>query len=397
MKRPGVLLDRDGTIINDYHYVGLRERIQLIPGAAGAIARFNAAGIPVAIITNQSGVARGFYPERNVHIVHEYIMRELALHDAHINLFLYSPYHPESPIPDYRRFSQDHKPAPGMALRAAGALHLDLPNSIVVGDRIEDVDLARQIGAESIYLGHDPLPDYYSMTDIHPFDSLADAAGYIIERLTGVEQKSHFPTMQYGAISDYFVHYSDEVAQVLGEMNVDPRGLVQACTRLQQAFNGGDSIFVAGNGGSAAIADHMQVDLDKHMSGRRGEHTRVHSLCGNMALMTAISNDVGFDATFGFQLERQGDRGDVLVVYSVSGNSPNIVRAVQCANEMGMYTIAVVGKDGGKIAHMAGTVVHIPSFNYGVVEDVMSIVMHSLCQFIRQSRMTPEAILSAEF
>jgi histidinol-phosphate phosphatase family protein len=397
MKRPGVLLDRDGTIINDYHYVGLVERVQMIQGAANAIARFNAAGIPVAIITNQSGVARGFYPERNVHVVHEYITRELALHDAFINLFLYSPYHPESPIPDYRRFSQDHKPAPGMALRAAGALHLDLPNSIVVGDRIEDVELARNIGADAIYLGKDPLPDYYSNAGIHPFDSLADAAGYIIERLTGVEQTSHFPTMKYGAMSEYFIHYIDEVAQVLGLMNTDPRSLIQACTRLQMAFKGEDSIFIAGNGGSAAIANHMEVDLDKHMSCRRGEHAKVRSLCGNLSLLTAISNDVGYDATFGFQLERQGDRGDVLVVYSVSGDSPNIVRAVQCANEMGMYTIAVVGKNGGKIGHMAGTVIHIPSHNYGIVEDVMSIVMHSLCQFIRQSRMTPEAILSAEF
>jgi histidinol-phosphate phosphatase family protein len=397
MKRPGILLDRDGTIIEDYHYVGLPERVQLISGAANAIARFNAAGIPVAIITNQGGVARGFYPERNVHVVHEHIVRELALHDAFINLFLYSPYHPDAPIPDYRRFSQDHKPAPGMALRAAGALHLDLPNSIVVGDRVEDVELARNIGADAIYLGQDPLPDYYSNAGIYPFRSLADAASYIIERITGVTQQSYFPTMKYPSISEYFIHYIDEVAQVLGEMNTDPTSLVRACTRLQMAFNGGESIFIAGNGGSAAIADHMQVDLDKHMSGRSGEHTRVSSLCGNMALMTAISNDVGFDNTFSFQLERHGDRADVLVVFSVSGNSPNIVRAVQCANEMGMYTIAVVGKDGGKISHMAGTVVHIPSHNYGIVEDLMSIVEHSLCQFIRQSRMTSKAILSAEF
>lgn len=76
--RPGVLLDRDGTIIVDYHYVGHIPRVQFIPGAIEAIRRFNKAGIPVTIVTNQSDVARGFYPESNVIEVHQYIQRELA-------------------------------------------------------------------------------------------------------------------------------------------------------------------------------------------------------------------------------------------------------------------------------------------------------------------------------
>jgi histidinol-phosphate phosphatase family protein len=397
MKRAGILLDRDGTIIVDYHYVGLVERVQLIPGAADAIARFNAAGIPVAIITNQSGVARGFYPERNVHVVHEYIMRELAEHNAHIDLFLYSPYHPQAPIPDYRRFSEDHKPQPGMAIRAAGALHLDLHKSIVAGDRVEDVELARTIGADAIYLGQDPLPDYYSKAGIYPFRSLADAAGFIIERLTGVSQEDHFPTMQYGAVSEYFIHYIDEAAQVMGLMNADPRGLIQATTCIQHAFKGGYSVFIAGNGGSAAIADHMAVDLNKHMSERNGERTSITSLCGNAAQMTMTANDIGYDSIFSFQLERQAVRGDLLIVFSVSGQSPNIIRAVQRANEMGMHTIAIFGKDGGRLKFIAGTNVHIPSHNYGIVEDLMSVVQHTIAQYIRQSRMTTEQVRSAEF
>jgi histidinol-phosphate phosphatase family protein len=99
--RPGILLDRDGTINVDYHYVGHIERVQLIPGAADAIRRFNRAGIPVAIVTNQGGVARGFYPKSNVRKVHDYIKRELALHDAHIDMFLYSPHHPDGNIKEY--------------------------------------------------------------------------------------------------------------------------------------------------------------------------------------------------------------------------------------------------------------------------------------------------------
>jgi D-sedoheptulose 7-phosphate isomerase/D-glycero-D-manno-heptose 1,7-bisphosphate phosphatase len=399
MNRPGILLDRDGTIIVDYHYVGVRERVQLIPGAADAIARFNKAGIPVAIITNQSGVARGFYPERNVHIVHEHITRELALHGAHIDLFLYSPYHPESPIPDYRRFSDDHKPEPGMALRAADALHLDLSKSIVVGDRPEDMELAYKIGAHGVYLGQTPIPVHYygpaGNPQTVPFPSLAVAASHIIERITGVSN-SDFPTVSYFTMDTYFKHYSDEINGMLNAVWEDP-GLITAAGRLESAYDDGDMVFIAGNGGSAAIANHMEADHTKHMAEAKITYTNVRSLCGNQAIMTAIANDIGYDAVFSQQLELFANHNDVLVVFSVSGNSANIIRAVQKANEVGMSTIAIAGSGGGRVGYYADTTIRIPSHNYGVVEDVMSAVQHSIAQYIRQRHMSDDAIQSARF
>jgi D,D-heptose 1,7-bisphosphate phosphatase len=393
MKRPGVLLDRDGTIIVDYHYVGIPERVQLIPGAADAIARFNAAGIPVAIVTNQGGVARGFYTERDVHIVHEHIIRELALHDAHIDLFLYSPHHPQSPIPDYRMFSDDHKPNPGMALRAAGTLHLDLIKSIVVGDRPEDIELALNIGAESVYIGTEP-----SFLPNTPFPSLAVAASYIIERLTGMTSpNSQFPTMSYEGVSGFFLHYADEIRHQLGRISRQPAPLMRVATRLAKAYDDGVTVFIAGNGGAAAIANHMETDHTKHISQPSNFFTNIRSLCGNQSLMTAVANDIGYDAVFSWQLERYATKGDVLVVFSVSGNSANVVRATQRANEMGMSTIAIVGQTGGKLANIAENVIHIPADNYGVVEDVMSILQHSIAQFIRQTMMSDAAIRSARF
>lgn len=149
---PGILLDRDGTIIVDYHYVGHIERVQFIPGAIEAIRRFNQASIPVAVVTNQSGVARGFYPEDNVIEVHSYIQRELALHGAHIDLFLYSPSHPDAFVSKYAHASNDHKPNAGMAYKAARSLWIDLSQSVVVGDRPEDIELADRIGAHAVYL-----------------------------------------------------------------------------------------------------------------------------------------------------------------------------------------------------------------------------------------------------
>jgi D-sedoheptulose 7-phosphate isomerase/D-glycero-D-manno-heptose 1,7-bisphosphate phosphatase len=185
--RPGILLDRDGTIIVDHGYVGSVDRVDFIAGSAEAIASFNQAGIPVAVVTNQSGVARGLYGIGDVAAVHRYIAECLAAHEAHIDLFLYCPYHPEGVVDGFARTSEDRKPKPGMAKAAAAALDLDLAASWVVGDRPEDLGLAAAVGASAIYLGGenylagegDARPGTWS------FPSLAAAAPFILERMAG--------------------------------------------------------------------------------------------------------------------------------------------------------------------------------------------------------------------
>ena len=296
MRQPGILLDRDGTIIVDYHYVGIPERVQFIPGAADAIARFNRAGIPVAIITNQGGVSRGFYPETNVQLVHDYIARELALHGAHVDLFLYSPDHPDGVIPEYTRESAYHKPNPGMALLAGSKLDLDIPRSIVVGDRPSDMQLAGKVGAHGVYLGTTPT----SFAHV-PFPSLAAAAGYIIERLTSVPQ-SDFPRVQYGLMNSYFRDYSADLSRLL--YLVDYEAVRDACTILRDAYKVGQRVFVAGNGGASAIAEHFICDHTKGVSTDTNWNPQVVSLTSNTALLTAIANDIGYDAVFSYRLQQ---------------------------------------------------------------------------------------------
>lgn len=177
--RPGILLDRDGTIIVDHGYVGTVDRVEFIDGSPEAIATFNRANIPVAVVTNQAGVARGMYEIDDVTRVHEYIAERLAQHGAHVDLFLFSPYHPAGVVEAFARTSEDRKPRPGMAKAAAAALGLDLGSSWVVGDRPEDLGLAEAIGASAIYLARDaPVrPNAWS------FPSLAAAAPFILERI----------------------------------------------------------------------------------------------------------------------------------------------------------------------------------------------------------------------
>lgn len=179
-RRPGILLDRDGTIIVDHGYVGSVDRVDFIDGAAEAIASFNRAGLPVAIVTNQAGVARGLYGIEDVELVHRHISAYLAEFDAHVDLFVYCPYHPAGVVEAFSRTSEDRKPRPGMAKAAEVALNLDLEASWVVGDRPEDIGLAEAIGASAIYLS----PDNGLRPGVWPFPSLAAAAPFILEQVT---------------------------------------------------------------------------------------------------------------------------------------------------------------------------------------------------------------------
>lgn len=179
MTRPGVLLDRDGTIIVDHGYVGSVDRVEFIPGAAEAIASFNNADIPVAVVTNQAGVARGYYGIDDVIKVHAYIAEFLAGHGARIDMFTYCPYHPDGIVASFARTSEDRKPAPGMARAAAKSLGLDLRASWVIGDRPEDMGLAAAVGASGIYLGSANI----SWPGVRRFSSLADAAPFVLDQL----------------------------------------------------------------------------------------------------------------------------------------------------------------------------------------------------------------------
>jgi histidinol-phosphate phosphatase family protein len=177
--RPGVLLDRDGTIIVDHGHVGSIDRVEFIDGAAEAIARLNRAGLPVAVVTNQAGVAHGFYGIGDVEEVHRYIAMQLADHGAHIDRFFYCPFHPDGAVPAFAGKSVDRKPMPGMARAAAEELNLDLNSSWVVGDRPEDVGLAEAVGASAIHVGPAPCDH----VGVRSFPDLTHATQFILNQI----------------------------------------------------------------------------------------------------------------------------------------------------------------------------------------------------------------------
>ena len=116
-----------------------------------------------------------------------------------------------------------------------------------------------------------------------------------------------------------------------------------------------------------------------------------------MELLTAIANDTGYENIFVYQLQSQSGPGDVLLAVSSSGRSPNIVRALTWARDQGLRTIAVTGFDGGAARAVAEVSIHVDCTNYGIVEDLHQAIMHALAQYIRQSRMSADAISTTVF
>jgi D-glycero-D-manno-heptose 1,7-bisphosphate phosphatase len=149
---PAVFLDRDGTICEEVGYVNHVDRIQVYPYAARAIRKLNRAGYRIVVVTNQSGVGRGYFSERLVKQAHARIAKELASKGARVDAFYYCPHHPAATVREYRMDCRCRKPATGMADDAAKRFHLDLKSSCVVGDSYRDMRLAFNIGARSIML-----------------------------------------------------------------------------------------------------------------------------------------------------------------------------------------------------------------------------------------------------
>lgn len=204
-----------------------------------------------------------------------------------------------------------------------------------------------------------------------------------------------FPNAPYAEAGCYFGAYAQETARATN--SIEPASLDRAAAILLEAYATSATVFSCGNGGSAAIANHLQCDHVKGVRTATDLTPRVVSLCSSVELLTAIANDMVYEDVFVYQLQSQSGPGDVLIAVSSSGRSPNIVRALRWARGHDLRTIALTGFDGGEARDAAEVTIHVDATNYGIVEDLHQAIMHALAQYIRQSRMTADAISSAVF
>jgi len=176
--------------------------------------------------------------------------------------------------------------------------------------------------------------------------------------------------------------YLSGLRMVLDEINTED--VARVVEILLDAYRRGRTIFIIGNGGSAATASHMMCDLAKGCGVEGKPRIRALSLTDNVSIMTAISNDISYEKVFTEQLKVFLEEGDVVLGITASGNSPNILDAIRYAKEHGATTIGFIGFGGGKLKGMVDAHVTVSSRNYGHVEDLHCVLEHLISQCLRQ-------------
>jgi D-sedoheptulose 7-phosphate isomerase len=190
-------------------------------------------------------------------------------------------------------------------------------------------------------------------------------------------------------MKDWIGNYIAAQKAALDSIPIDAvADLIQA---LRLALDEDRQIFVFGNGGSASNASHFATDLGKGSSDKIGKRFRVLSLNDNVSWMTALGNDYAYEDIFLRQLQNYARPGDVVLTMSVSGNSPNVVKAVEWSAKNGLKTIALVGGKRGRLAQLAEKVIVINSEHYGRVEDAHMGICHLLCYAFMELPIAPPA------
>ena len=189
------------------------------------------------------------------------------------------------------------------------------------------------------------------------------------------------------AMAEYGARYAEYLGTILA--NLDYTAVAKVVDVLDQVWLDNRTVYVAGNGGSAATASHWAVDLSMGTRVAGVPPLRALSLVEHASLLTAIGNDHGYDDVITRQLEALLRPADVLVAISASGNSPNILRAVDFANTHGGTTVGLTGFDGGRLKALCHLCVHVetPWGEYGPVEDVHLVLDHMVTTFLRARRL----------
>lgn len=180
-----------------------------------------------------------------------------------------------------------------------------------------------------------------------------------------------------------FLDYSRRLQTVLSE--ADWTEVEVLASELLECWKGGRQVFLCGNGGSAGNAIHLANDLLYGVSKQKGHALRVAALPANSSVVTCLANDQGYDDIFSHQLAVLAREKDVLIVLSGSGNSPNIVKALEQAQQMGMKSFAVLGFTGGKAKSLADVPIHFEVHDMQIAEDLQLIVGHMVMQWLYQN------------
>ena len=184
-------------------------------------------------------------------------------------------------------------------------------------------------------------------------------------------------------MTDFPAHYKTEILKAIE--TIDLEKVSQAIEWFKEARAQGRHIFVCGNGGSASTASHFACDMVKGASYNRNHRFRIMALTDQLPTLTAYANDVSYDCVFVEQLRNFAQPGDLVMALSGSGNSPNVIRAIEYANSIGCRTIALTGRDGGKLGPLAQLNIQVAAPHMGRIEDGHMIACHMIGYYFMDS------------
>lgn len=404
MKKPAVFLDRDG-VINRYVYnsefgtvdtPANPEEFNLLAGAAEAIAVLNRLDLPVIVVSNQPGIAKGKMSPKLLDAINEEMRAQLASAGARLDAVLYCRHHPDAVVADYRATCDCRKPKPGLLLRAALERNLDLGQSFFVGDDVSDVLAGRAAGVTTILLSphrctvceefssRGAVPHLWARDLGHAVGTIAHlrAAGQqILAQRPAAALRENVPCVLSGSEWSYTARYLREAAEIAAKIDVSQ--IERTAALLRSVRDRGGRLFLLGVGGGAGHASHAACDFRKIAS------IEAYCVTDNVSELTARVNDEGWETSYRnwLRASRLGPL-DMIFVFSVGGGdiekniSANVVCALQYARERGAAIAGVVGRDGGATAQLADVCVLVPVVNAESVtphtESFQALVWHLL-------------------
>lgn len=204
-----------------------------------------------------------------------------------------------------------------------------------------------------------------------------------------------FPLKKYLKINDFKKDYFYYLFETLEKLNDNK--LKKISDLILKTIISKKKIFICGNGGSASLANHMLCDFAKTLKQNTKLVPKIISFANNLELITAISNDISYDQVFSYQAENLCEKNDLIIFFSSSGNSKNLINLIKLAKKKKCKTISFVGFDGGYLKKKSDLSLHFPIDNYGISEDCNQIMMHLILQFLKQSRINQKKLKKSIF
>ncbi|CAF0705024.1 HAD-IIIA family hydrolase [Candidatus Methylacidithermus pantelleriae] len=382
-----VVLDRDGTLIAEKHYLSSPSQLEFLPNSIEALHHFRRLGLGLILITNQSGIARGFLDWEKLERIHRHLEERLQAEGLFLQGIYVCPHGPEDGC-------ACRKPKTALLERAAREHGFNPEDSFVIGDKASDIQMGQNVGATTILVttGYGKeVADCRELGPDHVAKDLAEAARFVEAKLRIIDSLAQFPAHPGKENAARRRLWQRAQSHLLAGAQLRERlagsfldSIVAAASMIGEAFRSGHRLLLCGNGGSAADCQHMAAELVGRLcqTRLRGPLPAL-ALTTDSSVLTALANDNGFETIFERQVEALGKEGDILLAISTSGSSPNILRAVAKARSLSLRVIALTS-ERTELAQQADLALEVPGHNTQLIQELHLAVEHLLCFLIEE-------------